>query len=143
MLTDAETVVLPVWLHHRPSPTEGATAEDAAAFLKTITAPPQPDEAPVTEPETGERVAHEPDAEAEAGTGTGTGAEADAEVASGAGEAGTAGGPPEREPADGGQDDAGTDEAERAEAAEAKVAEAEAEAGAGTEADAKADSNSK
>jgi hypothetical protein len=80
MLTDAETVVLPVWLHHRPSSAGGTTAESAAAFLKTITVPAEPGEAPVTEPETGEAPATEPEAGAEA------------EASPGAGESGTAAG---------------------------------------------------
>ena len=40
VLTDAETVVLPVWLHHRPS-VEKASPESLARFLKSITVPAQ------------------------------------------------------------------------------------------------------
>ena len=53
VLTDAETVVLPVWLHHRPS-VEKASPESLARFLKSITVPAQAGEPTVTEPETGE-----------------------------------------------------------------------------------------
>jgi Dolichyl-phosphate-mannose-protein mannosyltransferase len=129
MLTDAETVVLPVWLHHRPSSAEGTTAENAAAFLKAIAVPAEPAEAPATEPETGETSATEPEAGAEAG----------AKAASPAGEAGTATGPPEDAPPKEPPGDAGEGEAEQAEPAEAKAAEADAEADAGAEAGAGAD----
>ncbi len=53
VLTDAETVVLPVWLHHRPS-VEKASPESLARFLKSITVPAQAGEPTVTEPETGD-----------------------------------------------------------------------------------------
>ena len=39
VLTDAETVVLPIWLHRRPASAEGTTTGNAASFLKTITVP--------------------------------------------------------------------------------------------------------
>ena len=39
VLTDAETVVLPVWLHHRPGSAQKRTPESTAAFLKSITLP--------------------------------------------------------------------------------------------------------
>ena len=55
VLTDAETVVLPVWLHHRPS-VEKASPESLARFLKSITVPAQAGEPTVTEPETRRRV---------------------------------------------------------------------------------------
>jgi hypothetical protein len=133
VLTDAETVVLPVWLHHRPSSAGGTTAESAAAFLKTITVPAEPGEAPVTEPETGEAPATEPEAGAEA------------EASPGAGESGTAAGPPEdtpatEQPGDAPEDDAGQAEAAEAEAGDAKAAETGAEAEAGANARAQADS---
>jgi hypothetical protein len=141
VLTDAETVVLPVWLHHRPSSAdrpssaEGTTAESAAAFLKSITVPAKPGEAPVTEPETGEAPATEPEAGAEAEA---EGAP-EAEASSGAGESGTAAGPPEDAPAAEPPGDAPEDEAETAEAGEAKAAETGAEAEAGASARAQAD----
>jgi dolichyl-phosphate-mannose-protein mannosyltransferase len=43
VLTDAETVVLPIWLHRRASSTDGKTGASAASFLKTITVPAQED----------------------------------------------------------------------------------------------------
>ena len=109
ILTDAETVVLPVWLHRRAS----AQKAPLDSFLKTITVP------------------------AQAGEGTRNGAEpaTDAETASGAGEAGTAGapagGPADSQPAEGQRGDAGQDEAEPVQPADARAA---TEAGADTKA---------
>ena len=45
VLTDAETVVLPLWLHRRTSSADGSSAGSAASFLKTITVPAQGDQA--------------------------------------------------------------------------------------------------
>ena len=42
VLTDAETVVLPIWLHRRPS-ADGKSGTSAASFLKTISVPAQQD----------------------------------------------------------------------------------------------------
>jgi hypothetical protein len=119
VLTDAETVVLPQWLHHRPSSGDGATAAEAAALLKSILVPAQPGKThgPEPEPETGEPPAPEAEAEGEAAAGTAPESEADPEAA-------------ERQPADAGQD--GT---QPAGPVEAKAAEADPEAG--VEADAK------
>ena len=61
VLTDAETVVLPIWLHHRPA-AEKATPDATAAFLKSITVPAQAREAGVTEPEVTEPETGEPEA---------------------------------------------------------------------------------
>ncbi len=105
ILTDAETVVLPVWLHRRAS----AEKPPPDSFLKTITVP------------------------AQAGRGTRNAAEpaTNAETASGAGEAGTAGDPADSQPAEGQQGDPGQDEAEPVQPADAKAA---TEAGADTKA---------
>ena len=66
VLTDAETVVLPIWLHHRPA-AEKATPDATAAFLRSITVPAQAREAGVTEPEVTEPETGKPEAgEAEA-----------------------------------------------------------------------------
>lgn len=63
VLTDAETVVLPIWLHRRLS-RDGKTGASAAFFLKTITVPAQ------------EKVpAQEDEAIRPAGAGAGTGSE--------------------------------------------------------------------
>ncbi len=97
VLTDAETVVLPVWLHRRPA-AEKAPPETAASFLKTISVPAQAGEATVAEPETGELPAAgaeggseaEPEAgpeaehQAEAAPETGANAGPAAEIAEGA-----------------------------------------------------------
>lgn len=115
VLTDAETVVLPVWLHRRPRSGGGATAEDAAAFLKSISVPAQPDEAGAE----GEAAETAPETE------TNPDAETGAAVVPGAGEAG----PAEGDPAEGHLASAAQDDPERAGPAEAKVAEAGTEAG--------------
>ncbi len=60
VLTDAETVVLPIWLHHRPA-AEKATPDATAAFLRSITVPAQAREAGVTEPEVTEPEVTEPE----------------------------------------------------------------------------------
>ena len=46
VLTDAETVVLPLWLHRRASSADGKTGASAASFLKTITVPAQEEARP-------------------------------------------------------------------------------------------------
>ena len=69
VLTDAETVVLPIWLHRRPASAEGTAAGSAASFLKTITVPAEGDEATRTPPGTGAA----PETGAEAATGPGEG----------------------------------------------------------------------
>jgi hypothetical protein len=48
VLTDAETVVLPLWLHRRASSTDGKSGASAASFLKTITVPAE-EKAPAEE----------------------------------------------------------------------------------------------
>jgi len=92
VLTDAETVVLPAWLHHRPGSAEKKTPESTAAFLKSITLPAHLGNAPATR----------------RGTGKPSARDTEAEAASGGGRAGTAAGPAagesgEIQPADAGQ----------------------------------------
>jgi hypothetical protein len=48
VLTDAETVVLPLWLHRRASSTDGKSGASAASFLKTFTVPAE-EKAPAEE----------------------------------------------------------------------------------------------
>ena len=89
VLTDAETVVLPVWLHHRPS-VEKASLESLATFLKSTTVPAQAGEPAVAEAETGDPpatgpvtgAAPEPEDDAEAAVAPEADAAPEAEVAS-------------------------------------------------------------
>ncbi|MGH3068407.1 MAG: hypothetical protein ACRDMI_07440, partial [Streptosporangiaceae bacterium] len=135
VLTDAETVVLPLWLHRRASSADGKSAANVASFLKNTPVPAQEDEA--TRPAPGTDTEAAPDAEAAPDTGKPAGTEAapesGTEAASGAGDVGAEAASP------GPDGEVGTDHTEAGagaapledagpgEAAEATVAEADAE----------------
>ena len=92
VLTDAETVVLPIWLHRRQS-ADGKTTTSTAAFLKTIAVPAheevpaQEDEAPRPAPGNGNGPGN--------GTALKTGAEPETEAAPGTDAAPETSEPPE------------------------------------------------
>ena len=64
VLTDAETVVLPIWLHRRASSADGKTGASAASFLKTITVPAQQDGSTRPAPEAGAGAGKAPETKA-------------------------------------------------------------------------------
>ena len=129
VLTDAETVVLPIWLHRRASSADGKTAASTAAFLKSITVPAQqdaPKAAPETEPAPeSSQPPQKPGTQPAPGAGT-KAASGAADVAAAAGDPGLS------DPAQADQraakpGEAGPEDASPGEAAEAKVAETDAE----------------
>lgn len=141
VLTDAETVVLPLWLHRRASSADGKAGASAASFLKTITVPAQ-EEVPAqgneaSRPARGAGAAPETRAAPETGkppetTGTAAPPEAETEPESDDGDVGAqAGDPGLSDPAGADQSEAepgeaGPVDATSTEAAEAKVSEADA-----------------
>ena len=163
VLTDAETVVLPIWLHRRPSSADGKSTASVDSFLKSITVPAQEDvpaqKDDATRPAPGAGAgAPETKAAPESGqppqkARTEAAPEAGTEAASGAGDVGVGaadpglGGPADADQSEAKPGESGPEDASPGEAAEAKVVEADAKAvvqadtatGTGADAGAEAD----
>jgi hypothetical protein len=165
VLTDAETVVLPLWLHRRASSAGGKSTANTASFLKNVPSPAQEDaqKEEATRPaagagaapesgeppeKTGNEVAPEagPEAGPEAASGAGdVGAEAGdpgpgdpADAAQGEAKPGDAK-PDEAKPGDAKPGEAGPGDAGPAAAAEATVAETDAATTTDADAEVQAD----